>query len=424
MTSQKKVTRNKGTNRFAFSDKAVNGGTVTYRAEITANYDTVSQNNSLSAYSYISDKPKILILREADASGKELEKILGEDMRVTALKPGQAPQDLPELLKYDAFVLANVPIDSLSEAFLTNLKTAVGHQGKGLLVTGGDNSYGPGGYFKTKLEEILPVNMDIKPKEEDPDLALMLVIDKSGSMSSADYGIAKIELAREAAVRATEVLDKDDTVGVLTFDDAYKWVVTPQKLDNLQAIQDAIGTIRAGGGTQILPPLEEAFDAVQKLDTKLKHIILLTDGQAEKEGYEPVIDGLREKGITLSTVAVGHSADHALMQALAMGGKGRYYETDEFTDIPKIFAKEVFLAGRKYLNNRTFTPQLAASSDILKNIDAVPNLDGYVATTAKDTANIVFTSDEGDPVLATWQYGLGRTGAWTPTLRASGLMTG
>lgn len=421
LTAEKKVALNKGTNRFAFSDKAVNGGTVTYRAEITADSDTVSQNNALSAYAYISDKPKILLLREYESAGKELEKILGADMQVTALKPAQAPRELPELLKYDAFVLADVSADSLSEAFLENLETAVGHQGKGLLVTGGENSYGPGGYYKTKLEEILPVNMDIKPKEEDPNLALMLVIDKSGSMSSADYGITSMDLAKEAAIRATEVLDKDDTIGVIAFDDAYKWVVTPKKLDNLQAIQDAIGTIRAGGGTQILPPLEEAYSAIQKLDTKLKHIILLTDGQAEKEGYEPVIDGLREKGITLSTVAVGHSADHALMQILAIGGKGRYYATDEFTDIPKIFAKEVFLAGKKYLNNRTFTPRLSALSDILKNIDAVPSLDGYVSTTAKETANVVFTSDEGDPVLATWQYGLGRTVAWTPD--AQGIWT-
>jgi len=417
LTAQKKVVLNKGSNQFAFTDIAVNGGMVTYRVEVLADLDTVSQNNSLSSYTFVKDVPRILMVAEYEDSCRLLAEILKDDMQLTVVNPKQVPVELSELLKYDAFILVNVSADSLSDSFLDNLETAVSHQGKGLLVTGGDNSYGPGGYYKTTLEKILPVNMDIKPKEEDPNLALILVIDKSGSMSTGDFGISKLELAKEAAIRATEVLDQDDMIGVIAFDDAYKWVVEPQKLDNLQDIQDAIGTIRPGGGTQILPPLKAAYEAILELNAGLKHIILLTDGQAEKEGYEPLIDNLREKGITLSTVAVGRSADTLLMKALAYGGRGRYYETDEFSDIPKIFAKEVYLAGKKYLTNRTFIPKLAGSSDILKGIDAVPKLDGYVTTTPKQTANVVFASDEDDPVLACWQYGLGRTVAWTPDVQ-------
>jgi len=417
LTAQKEVELNKGDNRFAFMDNAVNGGMVTYTVEVIADSDTFSQNNLLSSYTYVQDIPEIIMVSESEDACRVLADILKENTRLTVVNPKQVPVELSELLKYDAFILVNVSADSLSNAFLENLKTAVSHQGKGLLVTGGDNSYGPGGYYETALEEILPVNMDIKPKEEEPNLALMLVIDKSGSMSEGDFGISKMELAREAAIRSTEVLDQDDTIGVIAFDDAYKWVVEPQQLDNLQKIQDAIGTIRSGGGTQILPPLEAAYEAIKDLDAGLKHIILLTDGQAEKSGYEPLIEGLRENKITLSTVAVGRSADFLLMKALAYGGNGRYYETDEFTDIPKIFAKEVFLAGKKYLTNRTFTPGLAGSTEILKGIEAVPQLDGYVTTTAKKTANVVFESDENDPILACWQYGLGRTVAWTPDVQ-------
>jgi Mg-chelatase subunit ChlD len=417
LTAQKEVMLEKGTNRFAFSDKAVNGGTVTYRVEVLADTDTVVQNNSLSSFTFAKDVPEVLVIREYDEASQELEKILGNDFGITAINPKQVPVELKEMLKYDAFILTNVSAESLESKFLENLETVVSHQGKGLLVTGGDNSYGPGGYYKTPLEKILPVNMDIKPKEEEPNLALILVIDKSGSMSSGDYGIPKMEMAREAAIRATEVLGEDDIIGVIAFDDALKWVVQPQLMDDVRLVQDAIGTIRAGGGTQILPPLEEAYNAIQEQDAKLKHIILLTDGQAEKQGYEPVIEGLRDKGITLSTVAVGRGADHLLMNALAYGGQGRYYETDEFSNIPNIFTKEVFLAGKKYLTNRTFVPQLAAYSDILSGIEAVPVLDGYVATTAKNTAETIFASDEQEPVLAAWQYGLGRTVAWTPDVQ-------
>jgi len=414
LTGQKKVHLNEGDNLFAFTDKSEDGGMVTYTVEVIPEVDTYPQNNTLSSFTYVKDIPKILMVTDNDLGANPLYEILKEDMGLTVIKSNQVPQELSELMKYDAFILDNIPVDELNERFLSNLEIAVSHQGKGLLACGGDNSYGPGGYYKTVLEKILPVNMDIKSKEEDPSLALMLVIDKSGSMASGDYGISKLEMAREAAIRSTEVLNERDTIGVIAFDDAYKWVVKPQKLDNLKAIQDEIASIRSGGGTQILPPLEAAYNSILQIDAKLKHIILLTDGQAEKSGYEPLVEGLRDNGITLSTVAVGRSADFSLLKALAYGGRGRYYETDEFSDIPKIFAKEVFLAGKKYLTNRTFTPVLSGYSDILKGIDSIPRLDGYVTTTAKSTANVIFESDEGDPVLASWQYGLGRTVAWTP----------
>ncbi|NMB97890.1 MAG: VWA domain-containing protein, partial [Clostridiaceae bacterium] len=286
MTAQKQIVLNKGNNQFVFTDNAIKGGMVTYRVEILADADTLSQNNSLSSYTYVKDIPEVLVVQETNKASDVLVEMLKDQMNITVVNSKQVPAQLTELLKYDAFILTNVSADSLSNEFLDNLETVISHQGKGLLVTGGDNSYGPGGYYKTTLEKVLPVNMDIKPKEEEPDLALILVIDKSGSMSSGDFGIPKMELAIEAAIRSTEVLDQDDTIGVIAFDDAYKWVVEPKKLDKLKAIQDAIGTIRSGGGTQILPPLKAAYDAIKELDAGLKHIILLTDGQAEKEGYE------------------------------------------------------------------------------------------------------------------------------------------
>jgi len=416
LTGSKKVRLSEGDNRFAFSDRSDNGGMVTYTVEIVPDIDTFSQNNSLSTFTFVEDVPRILVVANEGQESGPLVEILREDMDLTVINPKQVPVELSELLKYDAFIFDNISADDLNEKFLQNLETAVSHQGKGLMAAGGDKSFGPGGYYKTVLEKILPVNMDIREKEEDPSLALMLVIDKSGSMADGEYGISKIEMAREAAIRSTEVLGEKDTIGVIAFDDAFKWVVKPQKPDNIKAIQDQIASIRAGGGTQILPPLKAAYDSILEIDAKLKHIILLTDGQAEKSGYETIIDGLRENGITLSTVAVGQSADFALLKALAYGGRGRYYETNEFSDIPKIFAKEVFLAGKEYLVNRSFIPVLRGYSEILKGINAVPGLDGYVATTAKSSANVIFESDEGDPILASWQYGLGRTIAWTPDI--------
>ena len=281
-------------------------------------------------------------------------------------------------MAYDAYVMVDISAEWVSVGFLNALEQAVKYQGKGLLTIGGENSYAPGGYNNTPLETILPVNMDITPKDENPDLGLILVIDKSGSMSGGEYGISKLQLAKEAAIRAAEVLEETDQLGVIAFDDAIQWVVRTRPLEDREETINTIATIRPGGGTQILPPLEEAWQDLRKKDTKLKHIILLTDGQAEQYGYERIIEGIREDGITLSTVAVGRGADTLLLKALAYGGMGRYYQTDEFSDIPSIFAKEAFLADEIY-SEQELLSRTCVFGGTVKGIEGIPMLDGYVA---------------------------------------------
>ncbi len=418
LTAEKEVDIYKGANLFTFGDKVQQGGIVTYTAEVVTHDDTVLQNNRLSAFTEILDRPAVLVIERGN-SGENLVRYIEEYANITRVQPGEVPDDIQGLIAYDAYVMVDISAEWLSDGFLNALEQAVKYQGRGLLTIGGENSYAPGGYANTPLETILPVNMDITPKEENPDLGLILVIDKSGSMSSGEYGVSKLELAKEAAIRAAEVLDETDQLGVIAFDDAIQWVIRTQPLDDRGEKIDTIATIRPGGGTQILPPLEEAWQDLRNKDTKLKHIILLTDGQAEQHGYERIIEGIRKDGITLSTVAVGRGADTLLLKALAYGGMGRYYQTDEFSDIPSIFAKEAFLAGQKYIQNRSFYPELVSSAGLLKGIEAIPMLDGYVCTKVKSTAQTVFRSDIQDPVLAVWQYGLGRTAAWTSDIRGA-----
>jgi len=418
LAQEKTVELYKGDNVFVFTDTAEESGIITYTAEIIADSDTVLQNNQLSAFTQVLDRPRIMVV-ERENSGENLVRFIEEYAKIVRVRPEEVPVTLQEIIRYDAFVLADINYEWLNGNFVTLLEQAVKHHGKGLLVTGGENSYAPGGYNGTLLETVLPVNMDISRKEENPNLGLVLVIDKSGSMSDGEYGISKLELAKEAAIRAAEVLEDNDWLGVIAFDDAVQWVIRTEPLTDKKKAVDLIGSIRPGGGTQILHPLEEAWQDLREKDTKLKHIILLTDGQAEKYGYERIIKGINEDGITLSTVAVGHGADTLLLKALAYGGNGRYYYTDEFSDIPSIFAKETFLAGQKYLQNRRFYPEPVVSMGILDGIEAVPPLDGYVATKIKSTARTIFRSDTEDPVLAVWQYGLGRTAAWTSDIQGA-----
>ena len=411
-----------GTNKFVFTDTVTEGGLVPYRIEIIPEKDSYENNNSLSSFSIVSDEPHILIVQDEDKQGEQLYKMLDEVANVTVKPPEEVPETVDTLLQYDAFILADLSIEDLSMSFLENLQSVIQYQGKGLLVTGGDSSYGPGGYYKTKLEEILPVHMDVKPKEEKPNLGLVLVIDKSGSMASGQYGVTKLELAKEAAIRSTEVLEPKDMLGVIAFDDTVKWVIETQLAEDQESLQNQIATIVPGGGTTIRPSLEAAVESLKDQDVALKHIILLTDGQAETRGYEKALEDLKDNKITLSTVAVGSGADQMLLRAIANAGNGRYYATNEFSDIPSIFTKEAFMAGKKYLNNITFTPSLVGFAGIMKGIEAIPTLDGYVATRQKDNAQVVLASPDDDPILATWQYGLGRTAAWTSD--ANGIWTG
>ncbi|WP_432409522.1 VWA domain-containing protein [Wukongibacter sp. M2B1] len=416
VVGEKDVKLEKGNNRFVFKDKAQGSGFKSYSAVITPDKDTYTQNNSYSAFTDVKGKPYVLLIDGESNGGRELYKILeSASVGVDYINAKEVPTELASILKYKSIIMSDVSLHNMDKRFLDSLQIYVRDYGGGLVVTGGENSYALGGYYKTKLEEILPVNMEMKIKGEVPSLGLMLVIDKSGSMESGEVGTSKIEIAKEAAIKAVNSLKPKDQIGVVTFDDTPQWVVKPSSDQKEDELIGSIGSIRAGGGTSIIPALNEAYESLSKLDTKLKHIILLTDGQAERSGYEQILNNMKEKGITISTVAVGEGADTRLLESIANTGKGRYYFVNEYSTIPEIFTKETFLASKTYINNRTFVPKLSSISDIIYPILENPvALNGYISTSSKDRAEVIQNSDTDEPILAIWQYGLGKSIAWTP----------
>ena len=409
-----KVTLKNGENRYVFTDIATKGGGVTYRAEIVPENDTYYQNNTVYGYCYAENLPSVLVVGSG-ASAENMKNILeASQLNVDTVSANSLPSSYDALTAYDAVVLADVAYNDLNDSFLKALDEFVKYSGGGLITTGGENAYGPGGYEGTLLEDMLPVEMSIKTQSEDPDLAMIMVIDRSGSMADNSQGISCMDLAKEAAIRGVKELDEDDMVGVIAFDSAAKWVVELKEVGpNIDSIEKSIGTIQAGGGTSILPALRAACTKLSETDTKLKHVILLTDGQAETEGYSNLLRQARADGITISTIAVGQGADTELLQYIAEEGMGRYYYADRYTSLPEIFVYETSIASKDYLNNEDFYPSAADSSEIIQDIDSVPVLHGYVSTTAKGRADVVLQSDNEEPVLAVWQYGLGRTAAWT-----------
>lgn len=419
--SSREVTLRRGDNTFTFRDVAADTGVVTYEARLISEGDSCAQNDSMGGYVYVQGAPKLLLVEGTQGEGSEMAAMLSAAaMQYETVLPAQLPYDAEQLRQYDGVILVNVDYDAADEEQWAALDSAVRVLGRGLTVIGGDSSYALGGYRGSKLEDMLPVTIDVRNKLDLPSLALMLVIDKSGSMSDGMFGTTRLELAKEAAMRAAEVLTPNDQVGVIAFDDAAKWVVNLQKAEDVEAIQNQIGTIRPGGGTAFFTALYEATYALVNAQAQQKHIIFLTDGEAGDTGYLQLCDIMQQNDITLTTVAVGSGADQATLRTLAQQGGGRAYAANEFDNLPKIFTKETYLVSGSYVQNRTFTPVITEQS-ALTDFEGFPQLSGYLAATEKSLATVSLMSDREDPILAWWQYGAGRVvafmadsrGAWT-----------
>ena len=416
----------RGTQTLNLPLTAGSSGFASYQVQIIPASDTYYQNNELAAYTQVAGPPKILLVAppEGEAMGSAGQTRPDEAMQlrlaleaagfiVEAVRPSGLPSELALLAEYASLVLVDVPARQLSDRQMEAVQTYVRDLGGGLVVVGGPTSYGVGGYFRTPLEETLPVDMQIKDQQRRPSLAIVFIIDHSGSMSETNGGVTKLELAKEAAMRSIELLAPTDRVGVIAFDDLAAWVVPMTSLDDPDAVINAIGTIQIGGGTDILAGVQAMANVLPTDPALVRHVILLTDGGADPTGIPDLVSRLyNEYGITLTTVGVGRDAAPFLPQLAELGG-GRYHFTDNPASIPSIFTEETTLATRAYIVEETFYPSLVNASPILAGITEVPPLHGYVGASTKEAAQTILVSHLDDPILAAWQYGLGRAVAFT-----------
>jgi Ca-activated chloride channel homolog len=375
--------------------------------------DSTTVNNSLGAVQRVLGRPRVLLVAARPESVGLLPAALAAaGIDVATVAPEGVPADLAGWARYDATVLVDVPATALAPRTMELLEVAVRDLGRGLAMTGGPDAFGPGGYAETPIERAMPITMDVRGRGRTPRVALALVIDKSGSMSGE-----KLDMAKEAAARSIRFLQPEDQAAVVAFDSFPQLVAPLTSLAERQALENAVARITVGGGTDIFPAVASGFDLLRDVEADVKHVILLTDGQSGASGeYARLLDEMRAARVTLSTVAVGSDADTSLLEAMARIGRGRYHFAATPSAIPQIFSSETLLATRTILVDQRFFPATASASPILRGIGAVPALDGYVAVTPKDRGEVVLVSPEGDPVLAVWQYGSGRTVAWTPDL--------
>ena len=411
-TESREVTLRKGENTFAFDSTAAGTGISTVEARILMSGDTVSANDSGAAFTVIEGPPSVLIAEGQSGAGKQLASMLeAAGMNVRTIQAQMIPEQAADLLAFNAAALVNVDADQLKEEQIAALDEAAKEMGTGIAVFGGDSSYALGGYRGSRLEDMLPVTIDVRNREDLPTTALVLVIDKSGSMLDGEYGVTRLALAREAACSALEVLNERDQAGVIAFDDAGKWVFPLSPVTDVAAMQEKIATIRSGGGTAFYSPLTMTYEALKKVRAHYKHVIFLTDGEAGDSGYMDVISRMAAEGITVTTVAVGDGVNYSVLSRMAETGNGRMYSAGPFDSLPRIFTKETMMISGAYVQNRTFTP--VVTDDTMTGFEGFPELDGYLAVTEKPLATVSLCSDRNDPILAWWQYGAGRVLCWT-----------
>ena len=412
-----------GGNRFGVTLTAAALGFHTYHARVDAAGDTYAQNNDGYGYSVVKPAGRVLaIAQKAEEAAPIVAALSSSGYLVDVQTPSVIPPTLGPLASYDGMLLVDVPASSLALDQMKTITQFVQSQGKGLVVFGGEQSLSLGGYADTPLADALPVQMSVPGGLQRGNIGVVLVVDRSGSMASSEEGGTKIALARESAAKAVGVLGSADVVGVIGFDTASQAIVPAQVVGAAASraqIDDMIGLLDANGGTDIRQALEAGLEMMRGVRAQYRHIILLSDGRPNSQAsYDDLLSQMRVQKITLSTIAIGGDADLNLMQELASEGSGRYYYVPKAKDVPTITMRETRIASGATSAEGDFRPKLPTSgarSPLLRSLSEaqLPPLSGYVVTLAKPTADVALTSDREDPILAHWQYGLGRVVTWT-----------
>lgn len=381
-------------------------------AVLEADRDTLTQNNESAVMVNIQGAPSILVVEGFAGAATNLRRALeSTGMTVEVRSPDGLPTHGTQLARYASVVLVDLPAPFIRPATMDALAGYVQQSGHGLVVVGGENSYAMGGYAGTKLEEIMPVSMDVPQRKEKPPVAVALIIENFESQ-------AKINLSKEAGKALIDLLTPRDMILVGDATIVGSWSVPPTRVEDKAKIKAQIDAMAPGDPPSYMEHLEAAAAELRKIDAKIKHIVLAGDGDAQGIGfneYASRVARLAADGITLSTVHVNwqRPGEELLMQLIAQMGKGRYYLAADAGATPQIFMQEAKAMARPGVVEEDFIPAILSRSPILQGASDLPVLRGYVATTPKSTGEVVLQSAQSDPVLATWQTGLGRVAAFT-----------
>ena len=418
LLGQRTVNLPAGKSVFTFPQTIEEAGAATFEARLETNKDgdTNPENNKALGFVNIQGKPRVLMVsNEPNLSNDLLSALANEKVNVELRGPGGLPGDLRGMQPFDAIILDDVPAWNLTARQMLSLQSYVRDLGAGLIMVGGDQSFGPGGYRQTPVEETLPVTMDIKQMQYIPGGAVAMVMHSMEFAQGNEWG-------KSIAAQVVRQLSDNDYAGIVVFgNDANMVFNDPGMLKvgpNRTYMLNEIRKINQGDMPDFDAALEVAYKGLTNTKAYLKHCIILSDGDPSPP-VQSLVNKFNAARITVSTIVIGPHDNSGVqnMFNIAKQHGGRFYKVLKPQEIPNIFLKEAATVSRSAIIEETFTPRVGTDSTILKGIGSLPPLLGYVGTSAKVTAKEVLKSKQDDPILATWQYGLGKSVAFTSDAR-------
>ncbi|HUQ68043.1 MAG TPA: VWA domain-containing protein, partial [Planctomycetaceae bacterium] len=392
--------------------------------EVDRAADSLSQNNSVLGYIFVEGEGQVLLVYDPAGDKRDWE-TLEETMRqaeraVKAIPAFDFPNDTAALMPYDCIIFCNVPFDAFDFGQLAGLKDAVYNVGIGFLMVGGNNSFGPGGWHRTVVEEILPVSMDINNKKVLPKGALAIILHTCEFPEGNTW-------AKRITKQAIKVLSAQDEAGVLAYTaKGEDWIFPLTPISDYEKIVPLIDGASVGDMPSFQTTMQLGLTGLLKSDAATKHMIIISDGDPSPSP-PTLLQQFVDNQISVSTVAVfPHGGmEQQSLQLIASATGGRYYFVNDNPDVlPSIFIKESKTLKRSMIQNKTITPRLGFPSPVLKGLDGLPELKGYVLTNAKPSPAMTLMlappdeqdPTQEDPILAIWQHGLGKTAAFTSDL--------
>jgi Ca-activated chloride channel homolog len=426
---QRKVTLAPGSQRFDFPVHTESVGLASYGATFKPDnpaQDAYLEDDSLKGWIGVGAQRKILILTDSVRDANYLGIVVNRMGLEPAIVPVTGEAWDGSTAGYDAILINNVPSDQIAPA-AQNALAAYVNRGGSLAMIGGDSSFGLGGYAESPLAPVMPVTMK-PPQHKERKRALVMIIDKSGSMGRND----KLTYAKAAAETVTKTLKDSDLIGVIGFDSQPFVVIPLQSVGQSRPyFEQMVNRLSAHGQTYLIPALREAERTLGESGAQVKHVVILTDGETggTAEMYYDLVSRMHhDSGATISTIAVGNDANVDLLQAIAKYGGGSYFQTNSPQNLPQLFVDDFRShGGETTMVESEFSPHSANPDPVLKDLASrpMPALRGYVSTEIKPRATMSMFVDRGgteEPVIASWRYGAGK--AMAVTTDASGRWSG
>lgn len=417
-----KRTLRAGANRLSFRDRVVEPGVHRYEVEVASPDDRVLENNRARAVVRVTGPFRVLCVTPRGREDRLTRSLRAAGIEVVVAAAASAPLQLDALDGFGAVVLEDVPAEDLAGNAMVELARWVRDLGGGLLMTGGGASFGPGGYHRSRIEDVLPVSMEIREEQRKHALAMAIALDRSGSMAmTLPDGTTKMALADLGACAAIELLGRADAVAVLAVDSAAHVVVGMAPVENKAELLGRVRRIESmGGGIYVGAALEAAAQELRDAKQGTKHIVLFADAaDAEEPGdYKTFVPKLVRAGVTVSVIGLGSKADSdaALLEEIARLGNGRCFFVNDPTELPRVFAQETIQVARASLVEESTA--VAVQPDVLA-LGALarggfPELGGYSIAYRKDRAQVglASTDDQRAPIFSFWQHGVGRSAAF------------